>query len=93
MPGMLRSVTKMSMFAFRKALERVHAARRRHHFATEVLQHRGNFQDERIVVDNQYGTRHFELPADYVPAAIPAGHRTRSVPLARPAERSPGRTS
>lgn len=55
---------------FRKALERVHAARRRHHFATEVLQHvRGNFQNERIVSDNQYGTRHFELPADSVPAA------------------------
>jgi len=42
---------------FRKALERVHAARRRHHFATEVLQHvRGNFQNERIVIENQYGS-------------------------------------
>ena len=54
---------------------------RRHHLATEVGQHvPGNFENERIVIDNQYGTRHFELPADSVPAAIQRD-RTLSVPL------------
>jgi hypothetical protein len=66
-----------------KALDRIHAARRRHHLAAEVLQHvRGNFQDEGIIIDYQYCTRHFELPADL---ALPRfqRHSKASVPASR----------